>query len=126
MDGCNSGPRLRAKRAFLASLLVAVLGAAGCGGSSTAAPPLISQADAICKRLNVQLVPNASARLSAAKLARSSLRNAALERGALAQLRQLTPPASLAADWKQGIAYRQTLVSELVGLALGIGPCRQP
>jgi hypothetical protein len=117
MEGCDSGPRLPAKRAFLAPLLVTLLAAAGCGGSTTAAPPLISQADAICKRLNAQLVPSASPRLSAAKLARSSLRHAALERGALAQLRKLTPPASLAADWKQGIAFRQMLVSELVGLA---------
>jgi hypothetical protein len=130
MGGRDIRLRLRELYPFVALLLVTVLASTGCGGSSKAAPagsfysnrdPAASRfaasADTICKRLNAELVPNGSAHLGAAELAHSALRNAALERVALAQLSELKPPASLAGDWKQIISYRRTLVSELLMFA---------
>jgi hypothetical protein len=75
---------------------------------------LIAQADPICRRLNVELA--AASRASHVAIATSALRHAALERAAVAELSKLTPPASLANDWRQIIKYRRTLAEELVKL----------
>jgi len=128
-----------ARTCGLTGLVAAVALAAGCGGQgktqqtksasvprsseprtaheSAAAARLIAKADAICKRLNNKLAATASTGSEARQLARSAPRHAAQERRAVAELRTLTPPASLAADWTQMIAYRQTLLEELVELA---------
>jgi len=126
------------KPGFTALVAAAMLAAAGCGGSSTAAPSgsaasrteptesrtsndsaarsrLIAKADAICRRLNRELAA-APSRLEARQIASSAPRNAALERRALAELGRLRPPASLARDWRQIIAYRRTLAEELAEL----------
>ena len=117
-----------------ALLIAAMLAVAGCGGSSKAQPSgsvtesrptkesagangLIAKADAICRRLNVELAATASTGSEAHQLALSAPRHAALERHALAQLGKLAVPASLARDWRQILAYRQTLAEELVKLA---------
>jgi hypothetical protein len=76
---------------------------------------LIASADAICRRFNKELT--GASRPQASKVARTAPRNAALEQRAVAELSKLTPPASLARDWKQIIAYRRTLAEELVTLA---------
>jgi hypothetical protein len=125
---------------------VAMLAASGCGESSRvphmsarkssrpnakpAAPAaeglkqptkisrFIAGADGICRRLNTAL-----ARDKATQKTNNdrtvTLRNAALERATLARLRELAPPSSLGADWKQMDAYRQTLADELLRLARG-------
>jgi hypothetical protein len=124
-------PRLFAICVYLLLLTVAVLVSTGCGGASKAAPAgtrhpdgstsrFIAGADAICKRLNAELTPNTSAHLSGTELARSTLRNAALERAVLARLSKLTVPASLADGWKQLLSDRRTLVAELVMLAQSV------
>jgi hypothetical protein len=122
--------RCRKKGAFTALAILAALMAAGCGGGSSKTEPsgssrppgesvtvarLIAQADPICRRLNVELAAAARARSSVA-LATSALRNAALERTAVAELSKLTPPAALAQDWRQILEYRRTLAEELVKL----------
>jgi len=88
------------------------------GASNESAGPsrLIARADAVCRQVNRQLIA-APASLDASQIARDAPRNAALERRAVAQLRKLTPPASLARDWRQILAYRQTLAGQLVELA---------
>lgn len=88
-----------------------------------AAPPshpvgasrLKAQASAICTRVNEQ-IGAATGLLNAREIARTSLRNAGLEFQAVAALARLTPPSSLARDWRQMIAYRRTLASELLAL----------
>jgi hypothetical protein len=120
--------RCRKKGAVTALAILATLVATGCGSSSKAEPRgssgppsesaaaarLIAQADPICRRLNVELA--AAARASHVAIATSALRNAVLERTAVAQLSKLTPPASLAQDWRQILRYRRTLAEELVKL----------
>jgi hypothetical protein len=78
---------------------------------------MITAAEAICKRLNVEVAsvkPNGS---GIKEIARIVPRNAALEQEALAELAKLTPPASLVHAWRQILELRRRLVAELVKLA---------
>ncbi len=77
---------------------------------------LIGMADTICKRLDTKLATVNPANLSAGEIARFAPPRAVLERTALAELSKLTPPASIARDWGQVIAYRRTLMEELFKL----------
>lgn len=77
---------------------------------------MVVRADAICRRLNTQIEANKQASLSATEIARFAPRNAALEKTALKELSKLKPPASIARDWRQVIAYRRTLMEELAKL----------
>jgi hypothetical protein len=52
-----------------------------------------------------------------ASVVQSTSHNAALERLAVAALARLKPPASLARDWRQMLAYRRKLIDELDALA---------
>jgi len=130
--------RTQIKLGVVVVVAVAPLFAAGCGGSgkapaissaassvgrtesgnsneSAAKSRLIAHADAICRRLNRELT--SASRPEASKVARTAPHNAALEQRAVVALSKLTPPASLARDWTQIIAYRRTLAQELVALA---------
>jgi hypothetical protein len=76
---------------------------------------LIASADPICRRFNKQLI--SAARSESSNIAREAPRNAAIELQAVGALSKLSPPASLAHDWTQMLAYRRTLAQELVVLA---------
>lgn len=120
--------RLRIYMPFV--LVAAALAAGGCGGGSSdarSAEPLpnsassprsqlIARADAICRRLNTKIAAHKPANLGLAEIARGAPRNAAFEKTALEELRKLTPPASMARDWRRMIAYRILLMEELVEL----------
>jgi hypothetical protein len=126
----NRRPRL----ASACTVLALALTFGGCGGSSHVAPAasrsgdnsavnssaaeaeLVGNADAICKRVDAVLVTSGRGSHDLPAIARSASRNAALERAALAELDKLKPPASLARDWGQIIAYRRTLARELIEL----------
>src|SRR5665811_446099 len=125
---------------LLGTLAISLL-VAGCGGGSSNAPGsgatvsaaastqaasgqptvtaddarLIASADGICRRFNAQLTGESRAQTS--DIARTAPRNAAIESRAVGELSKLTPPASLASDWSQILAYRRTLAQELVVLA---------
>ncbi len=119
-----------------------VLGAAGCGGGSSQArssePPsahsgssssstaasdprssvgFIGQSDAICRRLNTQLaIGRKPGGLTVSEMATLLPPRATLERQTAKELSTLTPPATLARDWRQILAYRRTLADELAQL----------
>jgi hypothetical protein len=80
-------------------------------GRPPAAGRLIASADVICRRFNEQLAKAAIS--GSSDIAREAPRNAATELRAVDALSKLTPPASLASDWAQMIAYRRTLAQEL-------------
>jgi hypothetical protein len=127
-------------RLLVTSLSIAVTFAAvtSCGGKSgatassrstdaasgTSSPPgeaaaraqLIAAADAICGELDRELAASKQKSLALPEIARFAPLNAALEQRAVADLAKLTPPASLARDWQQIIAYRRMLAEELVKL----------
>jgi len=110
-----------------------VLPIAGCGGgssttasnSTTAVGParsvspqtrvLIVDADAICRRLNHRVV--VSRATSPQEIASGASKNAVLEQAALVELAKLVPPASIAGQWQQILAYRRTLAQQLPTLA---------
>jgi len=97
------------------ALLAVALTAAGCGGSTSSngskqltRAELIAKADAICKRANAERAAMPSIRTRsdyAIVLPRVATNNDA----AIAELARLTPPASMASDWKQIIASERTL-----------------
>ena len=131
--------RCRSHVAVLVAALAIPLSVAGCGGSgkataSGAADPasvqstgsgqqpvdagsarLIASADVICRRINGQL--SGASRSQPSDIARTAPRNAAIELRAVGELSKLTPPASIAGDWTQILAYRRTLAQELGALA---------
>jgi hypothetical protein len=76
---------------------------------------LIDAAGAICERLNAEIVKSSN-RVDVAEIVHVAPRNAVLERRAVAELARLTPPAALAHDWHQLLAYRRTLAQQLVTL----------
>jgi len=106
----------------LLTVLVAALVLPGCGGSggasgSDSSSPVIASADAICHRLNTELVANVPKQVSLHVFATVSPRNAALERRALDELSQLQPPASVAQQWQQVLSDRRVLADALIELA---------
>jgi len=76
----------------------------------------IAVADRICARLNRALARPSGEPKTAAPVS-TTRHHLALERKTAQQLGRLTPPASLAATWRQMNAYRHTLVNELETLA---------
>ena len=118
------------------ALAATTLAASGCGGSpkagSTAAPisttattatvkvasgnpltraELIAAAGAICKRIDAR---HASLNLATQQaIAREIPVFAAYQKAALAELSKLTPPPSMAHDWKQFAAAAHTLARDM-------------
>jgi hypothetical protein len=76
---------------------------------------LIDAAGAICERLNTEIVKSSN-RVDVAEIVHVAPRNAVLEQRAVAELARLTPPAALAHDWHQLLAYRRTLAQQLATL----------
>lgn len=139
--GCSDERQLAGKRWVAALIAASMLAAAGCGGSSAPKPTgtaanraatntaaahrrvpgdpsasrVIAKADAICRRVNGELTA-APPGFAISQIARSAPRNAALEERAIAELNRIRPPAALARDWRQIIAYRQILAQELLKL----------
>jgi hypothetical protein len=129
---CSNGTRLVSRRRSASLGAVVVLALAGCGGvgttkltrsvttaprssSASGAARLIAKADAICRQVNHELAAGPQ-RLEGPQIAVTALHNAALERRAVAELSRLTPPGALARDWRQIIAYRQSLAEALAKL----------
>jgi hypothetical protein len=116
----------RARLGSWLAAMVALLISAGCGAStdapaakeSAAYASVITRADAICRRLNSELVANLPKHYSMGAVASISPRNAALERGVVSELAKLEPPASIAGEWRQVIAYRSELANALTQVAL--------
>jgi hypothetical protein len=97
-------------------------GGSGGGGKSTSKPPLIARADAICKPLNARRKAD-NAKVGAVtsvatlpKVAQVAPGLVAYERKAVAELRRLTAPASLAAPWRKILAGTQKLVDNTAKL----------
>jgi hypothetical protein len=103
---------------IVAIALAAAISATGCGGSSKSSDTgtgskteLIAKADAICHGVNERL---SSTRIgSADDYARLLPSLAAYRQTAADELGKLTPPASMAADWKQIVADAHTLAAEV-------------
>ncbi len=93
--------------------------AAASSDPAAAASQLVAQADAICRRLNEQLAAS-SRHIEASGIARAAARHAALERRSAAELARLRPPASLAADWRRIVLYRETSAEELVAFVRAV------
>jgi hypothetical protein len=109
-----------------AATMIAVLLAAGCGGSSkgtsngstasaSAKSPMVARADAICKGMNahrtaankeVGAVTSVAALKTVAEVAPFLQ---AFERSAIAELRKLTPPSELAPTWRKILAGTELL-----------------
>jgi hypothetical protein len=132
----------RALTPVLTAVAVAValaLAAAGCGGSGSgdasgsaggsgttggsagtgsSRAGLVAAADAICRRVNNELAASQKQQknLEPKEIVRFAPRNAALELKALVELHKLTPPASVAAQWGQILAYKRALAKELAQL----------
>jgi hypothetical protein len=75
----------------------------------------IHTADAVCRRLNSELVLHR--KTPKVSLVASTLRNAAVERRVVEQLSRLTPPAWMARDWQEMNADKRVLAQDLVRFA---------
>jgi hypothetical protein len=83
-------------------------GSASSGGQSFAA-----QADAVCSRINGEILAVKIKGASAAEVIRIVPRTASLERKGISELEKLRPPTSLVSDWQRMLSYRRTLAGEL-------------
>lgn len=86
-------------------------------GPPAANAKLIAEAEPICAALNTALATAAPVGLDARKIAAGAPAHVLLERRAVEELSRLRAPAAMAGDWRQIIAYRRTLASELAQLA---------
>jgi hypothetical protein len=96
------------RRLAALTLVATVLAASGCGGSAGSTKPLtrselIARGDTICRRINARL---AAIRIKSAK---DYARLGAFEQAAVANMRELTPPASMSSGWGQVVSGAQTL-----------------
>ena len=100
----------------------AMLVFAGCGGSSASktskgesasmtSGQFIAKADTICARFKNKVAP-----LHNTNLAIVAPQLVAVERGALLELNKLTPPSSMAEDWKQILADQQQITEDTTKL----------
>jgi len=106
-------------RTQLAALaLAAVTLASGCGGSSKAtrltSAELIAKADAICARVHAEFHANGYSSLQS--MALRAPRVAADEQTGARELRELTPPAAMADDWKQIVENAEAIAAETAKL----------
>lgn len=90
------------------ALAASVLAAAGCGESAGSTKQLtrselIVRGDALCRRINARL---AATRIKSGK---DNARLGAYEQAEVAEMRRLTPPASMASGWRQVVTGAQTL-----------------
>jgi hypothetical protein len=74
---------------------------------------LVAQADAICKRLNTKLDNGNDNASTQQDIVRIAPQRAATEQTALNELSKLTPPASMADDYQQMLADRQTVIEDI-------------
>lgn len=90
---------IRSRRLPLALAAVALIAASGCGGSKggVSRAELIAKADPICRRANTVVD---SAKFNLHNVGQAAPGIIAAERQASAELAKLTPPSSMAADWK--------------------------
>ena len=77
----------------------------------------VARADAICQRLNTEIAKVKAKSTSLSEIERLAPGHAALELSAATELATLSPPAVLAGQWRQLVAYRRTLAQELQLLA---------
>lgn len=103
-------------RVTVAVLTAATLAASGCGQSGSAKTlsraELIAKAEAICVRANAKLKL-----LERTKAATGLLEAGEYEQTATVELGKLTPPASMASDWREIVAADQTLARDTVKYA---------
>jgi hypothetical protein len=76
----------------------------------------VGQAEAICARRNKELASVGRLGADKSQVASVASRRAAIERQALAELTQLTPPAKLAHDWQSVITYSRLTLLRVVRL----------
>lgn len=91
-----------ARSSLLAAILLTAVAIAGCGGSSSKPKPLTraeltAKANVICRRVISQVDWT---KVNPATLPRVVDRLAALEERAASELEKLTPPASMADEWR--------------------------
>jgi hypothetical protein len=91
----------RAGAGVLASLAVAV---AGCGGTTTATPSFSAIANTICANADAEIVALPPERRSLVSLARVARHELPIVRNELAQLSELTAPASKAREFASALA----------------------
>ncbi|MGH2879534.1 MAG: hypothetical protein ACRDK4_08020 [Solirubrobacteraceae bacterium] len=100
---------------------------AGTSGSSTVSATsasgagqarFVAGADAICRSLSLKYAAAKDTVNSLAAYRRVAIRRLGEERATLAQLRGLSPPPSLAAQWHQLLSYRESIVSSLTRIVV--------
>jgi hypothetical protein len=99
------------------AMAVAAIAATGCGTSNKALShgELVAKANSICKRLNTQHKSiNIRTQEEYIRLLKTT---AAEDQIAFTELAKLTPPTSLASDWKQFVADGRALAQDATQLA---------
>lgn len=117
--GCGGGSSTTASGAHspqtsATSTHAATSPGAHAGGSAEL--QFIARADAICKRVGMQIAHSQPAHLTPAEIARRTPAHVAFEQQGLRELAALKVPPALAAHWQQILAYMRTLPQELVAL----------
>jgi hypothetical protein len=99
-------------RVAVLTLTVSMLTASGCGGGSSkpmTRAELTTKANAICKRVHIQLISLSSSNQNPVQIFSQA---ASYEQTAHAELQKLSPPSALASDWKQIVATMGTLAED--------------
>jgi hypothetical protein len=98
------------RRLAALALAATTLAASGCGGSTSSSKSLtrlelVARGDAVCRRVNAKLAA------TTIRSKRDYARLAVYEQAAVAEMRKLTPPASMANGWRQVVTGAQTLAN---------------
>ena len=88
-------------------------GDAGSGSAGSSAPQFVAQADALCARINHEIIAIKVKSATAAEVIRAVPLILSIERRGTVTLEGLHAPGSLAGDWQRMLGYRKTLLGEL-------------
>jgi hypothetical protein len=88
----------------------------GSPGKALTAAALVARADAICRRLNDELVAAKDEIRTTQDIVRIAPQRVAVEQTALHELSKLTPPTAMAGAYEQTLASRRTLIEDTTKL----------
>jgi hypothetical protein len=121
VTGCGGGSNRAGSTTKTASSAATTAPSTNARQSAAGSTPVV-RAEAICARRNRELSAIARPGASLVEIVGSATRRAAIPRRSLSELERISPPTSIAADWKTILAATERALQATEKLAHSSGP----